>query len=177
MERRIIDYLPYFIRRFDVYEALCSGEQAEFESLWDETDRALSNQFIYTADEYGISRAEAMMGIVPKGTDSLERRRSRVSAMWFNDMPLTMRWLGLWLDKMCGTGAHSESADGYTLEVMLDGNALANAERLKTEIAPALEEACPAALLYKIGTRVKTSSRTGAGAYIEYKIRAEVWPG
>ncbi|MBQ1334740.1 MAG: DUF2313 domain-containing protein [Clostridia bacterium] len=175
MERSISDYLPHFIRHTDDFEAICEGEQPEFEALWDEAERALSNQFIDTADGYGIGRFESLLRIVPKGTDSLEYRRQRVKAGWFAGLPFTLRWLKMWLECRSGGGG-SVSVGDYMLHVTLDRERTEDCEKLKRELVPALSAICPANMGAELETKAAARAALRAGAYTECCVRAEVWP-
>ncbi len=77
--------------------AALEAENAEFAIVWDAVNRILYNRFISTADEYGISRYEKMLGIYPSAEDTLESRRARVQSKWFQQIPYTIR---VFLDKL-----------------------------------------------------------------------------
>lgn len=91
MERRLIHYLPYAVRDFAEYQGITTGEQPEFELVWDAHAEVFVNQFIDTALDYGLSRWEKMLNIFPKGTDTLESRRARIKAKLNNFVPYTIR--------------------------------------------------------------------------------------
>lgn len=94
MEKRLlIDYLPYVVRDYDVFRGITSGEQPEFELVWDAEELAFSNQFIDTATEYGLSRWEAMLKIRPKITDTIESRRITIKAKLNTIVPYSIRAL------------------------------------------------------------------------------------
>lgn len=93
MERQLIQYLPYAVREFDVFKALTAGEQPEFELAWDAQELALANQYIDTATNYGLSRWEAMLQIVPRTSDTLESRRIKIKAKLNTIVPYTIRAL------------------------------------------------------------------------------------
>ena len=93
MERQLIQYLPYAVWEFDVFKALTAGEQPEFELAWDAQELALANQYIDTATNYGLSRWEAMLQIVPRTSDTLESRRIKIKAKLNTIVPYTIRAL------------------------------------------------------------------------------------
>ena len=93
MERQLIQYLPYAVREFDVFKALTAGDQPEFELAWDAQELALANQYIDTATNYGLSRWEAMLQIVPRTSDTLESRRIKIKAKLNTIVPYTIRAL------------------------------------------------------------------------------------
>lgn len=100
----LITYLPQYLREYRETVATLEAENPEFILAWDAADRVLRNVFIETADEYGISRFEGILGIHPTVDDTLETRRSRVRARWFNDIPYTLRVFLERLEEICGAG-------------------------------------------------------------------------
>lgn len=98
----LVKYIPPFMQVYrEPVEAL-KAEKNEFLMIWKATDKVLYNRFITTADEYGISRFESMLGIHPGIDDTLETRRIRVQSRWFNKLPYTIRVLAERIDKLLG---------------------------------------------------------------------------
>jgi hypothetical protein len=93
MERKLSDYLPYAVRDFEEYQGITTGEQPEFELAWDSEQEVFDNQFIDTAQDYGLGRWEKMLNIFPKGTDTLDTRRARIKSQLNNFVPYTFRVL------------------------------------------------------------------------------------
>ena len=93
----LVSYLPPFMQNYKELVAALESENAEFTIVWDAVNRILYNRFISTADEYGISRYEKMLGIYPNASDTLESRRAKVQSRWFQQIPYTFRVL---LDKL-----------------------------------------------------------------------------
>lgn len=89
----LVSYLPPFMQKYREPVAALEAEKPEFDLIWDSMDRIFYNRFISTADEYGISRFERMMGIVPSDAETLEARRLRVHSRWVNSIPYTIRVL------------------------------------------------------------------------------------
>lgn len=114
----LVSYLPPFMQTYKEPVAALEAENPEFQIIWRAADRVLKNRFVSTADEYGISRFERLLGIYPSTEDTLENRRSRVQNKWFNKVPYTMRVLLQRLTKLCGDTDFSLIGDfdvGYTL--------------------------------------------------------------
>lgn len=123
--RRTIDilrYLPEYLRTYEEIRQIMNAENPDLQAMWSDVEQILDNSFILHADEYGISKFEAMLGITPAATDSLELRRQRVLAYWNGDMPYTWRTMLDWLNTMCGEGNYTATLDNnaYTLEVIID---------------------------------------------------------
>lgn len=114
----LISYLPSYLTEYQELTHTLAAENPEFELVWKAADQVLKNEFIATADEYGISRFEKMLHIFPSKEDSLESRRERVQSRWLDAVPYTMRMLLKRLISLCGetdfqlTGNFEQ---GYTL--------------------------------------------------------------
>ena len=89
----LVSYLPPFMADFKEISVTLEAENPEFVLVWNAADRVLQNEFIESADEYGISRFEKILNILPSTEDTLESRRARVQARWFNTIPYTMKSL------------------------------------------------------------------------------------
>ena len=98
----LVSYLPPFVAEYKETNLTLTAENPEFVLVWKAADRALKNEFIATADEYGISRFEKILHILPSRDDTLESRRSRVQSRWFTSLPYTWRMLIQKLIALCG---------------------------------------------------------------------------
>ncbi len=119
----LLSYLPPFLQEYKEMAAIMNAESNELVIVWSGADRALKNEFIETADEYGIARFESILSILPYDGDTLETRRARVAARWFNTIPYTMKALIQRLTDFCGdadfTLTHNFDT-GYKLELVVD---------------------------------------------------------
>ncbi len=98
----LVSYLPPYLKEYKELNAILDAENPELVLLWDAAQKVLKNQFIETADEYGIARFEKLLGILPSTSESLESRRSRVSSRWFDHIPYSLKSLILRLTVLCG---------------------------------------------------------------------------
>lgn len=98
----LVSYLPPFLAEFKEIAVTLEAENPEFVLVWNAAERVLYNEFIETADEYGISRFEKILNILPSTEDTLESRRARVQARWFNTIPYTMKSFLAKLVALCG---------------------------------------------------------------------------
>lgn len=139
----LVSYLPPFMKTYKEPVAALEAENPEFYLVWTATDKVLRNRFISTADEYGISRFEKMLGIYPSAEDTLESRRSRVQSRWFNIMPYTMRTLLSKLQALCGdtdfTLTHNFDV-GYTLTLQTNLEKYGQVEELEAMLSSMLPE-------------------------------------
>ena len=120
MERKLIDYLPYVVRDYDVFQGMMAGEQPEFEAVWQMMKELLDHQFILTAGHLGLSRWEKLLGILPKREDSLEIRRNRILLRLREQLPFTLRRLRQVLEALCGEGKATAETEDYLLKVTVD---------------------------------------------------------
>lgn len=98
----LVSYLPPFMAEFKETGAALEAENPEFVLAWKAADRVLYNEFIESADEYGISRFEKILDILPSTEDTLESRRARVQARWLNTVPYTLKVFCAKLAALCG---------------------------------------------------------------------------
>ena len=111
-------YLPTFMQKYNEPVAALKAEEPEFLLVWKAADRVLYNHFISTADDYGISRFEKLLGILPSPEDTLESRRERVRSRWFKSIPYTLKTLINKLITLCGDRDFTIMADfseSYTM--------------------------------------------------------------
>lgn len=130
----LVSYLPTFMQPYKEPVAALDAEIPEFEIIWKATDQVLKNHFISTADEYGVSRFEKLLGIYPTDNDTLESRRSRVQSKWFSRLPYTLRVLLQKLTVLCGSTDFKLNHDftvGYTLTLETDLELYGQVEELE----------------------------------------------
>lgn len=130
----LVSYLPPFMQTYKEPVAALEAENAEFAIMWNAVDWVLKNRFITTADEYGISRFEKILGILPGEEDTLESRRLRVQSKWFNKIPYTIEVLLKKLKILCEDRDFSLEYDfqkGYDLKIITNFTSAAQLEELK----------------------------------------------
>lgn len=116
----LVSYLPPFMADFREMSETLKAENSQFKIVWDATDRALSNEFIATADEYGISRFESILGILPSKEDTLESRRTRVQMRWFTTIPYTLKSLISKMVSLCGESDFSVTVESDRYRVTVE---------------------------------------------------------
>lgn len=115
----LVSYLPPFLAEFKEIAVTLEAENPEFVLVWNAAERVFQNEFIETADEYGISRFEKMMGLLPDDEDSLESRRARVMSKWLGKLPYTLKMLIKNLTVLCGGSDFkiTSNFNGYTIKI------------------------------------------------------------
>lgn len=174
----LVSYLPSYLQKYNEPMETLKAENHEFAIAWDGVNRILYNQFIATADEYGISRFEKILGILPFIGDDLEARRLRVQTRWFSVIPYTMKVLISKLINLCGS-------DGYTLnlissEYKIIVRVTLTNRHLNDEIIAQLNEILPCnmqldySLLYNQHSMWGKFTHKQLSNYTHYYIRNEV---
>ncbi len=117
-------YLPPYLQEYRELMQALNAENPEFKAVWKETQWILDNNFVVSADGYGLSRFEKILEIHPGKSETLEERRLHILARLNERRPYTLRALRELLGNICGDRFRSASVDTdrYTLEVnVLDG--------------------------------------------------------
>lgn len=118
----LVSYLPPFLQEYKEQNNALTAENPEFTIVWNAADRVLYNEFISTADEYGIARYEKILGILPFAEDTLESRRARVQLRWFNSIPYTMKSLLAKLVALCGENHFTITKQFSVYQMYVDTN-------------------------------------------------------
>ena len=141
-DRKLVDYLPPFLQEHRELGAIMETEQPEIDNLWNSAKQALGNQFISEATESGVERWESMLGVSPKGTDTLDERQFRILTKMNQELPYTLRKLEQVLTTLCGSDGYSIelNAAEYNIEVKLglaNHNNYGEVERILKSMIPA----------------------------------------
>ena len=132
--RLLINYLPLILRKVREYRAITEAEQPEIFALFDRIQFLLDNQFIETATEYGVSRWERLLNILPKGTQTLDERKFAIYLRLAETLPFTYRRLVQLLDELCGEGNYEIELNhgDYELTVLLEMTVENKVQAVKT---------------------------------------------
>ena len=109
-ERLLIDYLPPYMQEYLEIKEIMKAEQPEIDDLWNAVEKALADQYILDATEYGVKRWESMLLISPKDTDTLDERKFRILTRLNQELPYTLTRLKEALTNLCGN-------DGFFIEM------------------------------------------------------------
>ena len=116
MDAKQVDMMlkvPDVLKPVREIKAIIGTENVEFNQLNAAIATYLNNNFVESADDYGISRLETILSIAPKLTDTLDERKFRVLSRINEQLPFTVRSLEQQLETLCGP-------NGYTVEVIPD---------------------------------------------------------
>ncbi len=114
----LLGALPPFVTAYRETAAVLAAEEPEFAAAWEAAARVLRNAFVLTADEDGLARFEALLGVRPARGETAQARRARVWARWINGVPYTERALRERLAALSGGAPVSLSwPRAYTLAI------------------------------------------------------------
>lgn len=122
---------------------------------------------VQTASDYGISKWENALGIIPGDTDSLEVRRFRVNNILTSKLPYTIRWLRQKLTEITGSATAwtlNMNYQDYTATIILSGLDT----DLMLEVEKQLRNAIPANIELEIGGPGISSSEIKVGIAMMY---------
>lgn len=177
--RKLIDYLPNFMQDYRELAVIMEVEQPEIDGLWDAAEAVFADQFIQDATENGVSRWETVLGISPKGTDTLDERKFRILTKLNQELPYTLRKMEQVLTTICGAGNFSIDLqpDKYHIEIKL---ALTNKNNYN-EVADVLKKMVPAnmtqwiQIMYNSHDVLKKFTHAEMAAYTHEQLRNEVF--
>lgn len=156
MRKQLIDYYPPEIRKVLEYQLICATVQKTLDKLAAEADQVLDDQFVLTAGINGVKRYEAVFGITPKDTDSLEDRRFRILTKVNEELPYTFQKLKNMLETLCGAGNFSaEEIQPYGLSVRIGLAASSN----YNDVVALLERIVPANIELDVSLLYVTNDR------------------
>lgn len=112
----MLGFLPEFLRDFRELREIIIAEEPEFDMLVEYLENTLNSMFIQTATEMGLEKYEKLLNIKPVSTD-IEERRANVMALWFSNMPFTIRVLKERLSMIQGNNNVDAWVTNYLLHV------------------------------------------------------------
>ena len=138
---QLIDYIPEFVHITKEFEKLFNALQPEVNNLFEEAENRLIDMFVLGCGEYATQRYEKIVGIVPKLTDSLEKRQIDILAIYNEVPPFTYERLEEMLTAIVGVNGFKMYLDipKYYLKIILKRDKLP----FVTEINDMLERIVP----------------------------------
>ena len=175
MSKELLQYLPAVMRGYREMQIIMESEQPEITALEANMGVVMDNQFLDSAQEYGVARLEAMLRITPSTGESLEDRKFSVLAKLLERLPYTQRELERQLANLCGEDGYSLAVvhDDYLLMVRI---ALSERERFSA-VESLLRRIVPAnmqidlALMYNQHSMLSAFTHGELSAYRHYDLR------
>lgn len=151
MNYRVVDIKEYWssvVAESLEFTVIANAENPEFNYLWEKIYGFVDEIFVQTATEYGVSRMEKVLNIIPFVDDTLDQRKDRIIWQMNLKLPYTMRFLKNILASLVGEENRQVEHDNDTqvLTVRIkDG--LVNMEQLRVD----LEKIIPQHLVLDLG--------------------------
>ena len=109
----LIDYLPYFMQDIREVEKVMNISQPGVDNLQLDTENLLNDFFVIGSSEEATKHYEKILDIIPKLTDSLEKRQYDILVLYNQTLPFTLESLQQKLTAICGE-------DGYILNMFYE---------------------------------------------------------
>jgi len=137
----LIARLPTIMQKYDEIVKITDSQNPEFDLLWAVEEWMRRQLYITTAEEYGLSRYERLLGIAPLPGESFEARRNHILVRWNTQTPYTMRFLVGLLEAITnGNFEINTNFTDYEMEIVLlsaDTSLLQDLAFIKRHIVPA----------------------------------------
>lgn len=148
--------------------ALSEAQDGELGELFDEISRLLSNQFVDTGDEEGVSRREKILGILPDGGETLEFRRQRVLSRLGFMPPYTVESLKVRLEEIFSGEAFSVFCDPESYKISVDG--VYTGRRVIWAVLAAVRKIVPCNMVFSIRRKDNTYERLSGLTHDELSL-------
>lgn len=143
----IIEYLPTWFRNIMDYQALCTTESQQMETLAQAIQTVADNFYFQTMNENAVQMWEQIFSIVPNPqTETLAFRQQRLINRIQMQPPFTLQFLYNKLDQLIGPGKYEINIDypNYTLYILSSAENQAYA----TEVSYTIGRIKPAHIVY-----------------------------
>lgn len=121
LNSNIIEYLPTWFRNILDYQALCTTESQQMETLAQAIQTVADNFYFQTMNENAVQMWEQIFSIVPNPqTETLSFRQQRLINRIQMQPPFTLQFLYNKLDQLIGPGEYEINIDypNYTLYIL-----------------------------------------------------------
>ena len=151
MSYRVVDIKNYWspvVAETLEFKVIADAENPEFNYLWEKVYGLVDEYFVKTATEYGVSRMEKILNIVPLATDTLDQRKEKLLWKMNLKLPYTIRFLKNILASIVGEENRIVEVDNDVRTLIIkikDG--LTNINQLRKD----LEKIIPSDLILDLG--------------------------
>ena len=122
--RKASSYVPQIYKGFTEMEDLIAVEDNILDAAENEKKNLEDNQYVLTANEYGIEQYEDVLDIIPNpAVETLQFRRNRIINRLSMTPPFTFRFLKKKLDEIIGVGKWKAYIDFSTYTLYVESSA------------------------------------------------------
>jgi hypothetical protein len=177
-EVNINRYIPPDRKEFREFNEIAKVENIKLKEFWNRIEDGFNDQFLQDMTVDGVKRWESMLNITPKGTETLEDRKFRISNRLFDDLPYTMRTLQARLNALCGNNGYKIDLKNneYKITIKVELTAKHQVE----EIRKVLTKMIPAnmiqyvELIYNTHEMLSKYTHEELSKFTHYQLREEV---
>ncbi len=149
--KRIIDLSSFAVpvtRDSNDMQEIYRVESIEMQLIWDILIQIFKEQYIYTADDYGLAQWESILDIRPDDTDTPDTRRFTILATLLGQRPYTMIKLRELLDTLCGSGNYEiiEDFTNYNIKFKIS----LGVKKQRDTVATMLKDIIPMNLIFDV---------------------------
>lgn len=148
----IIEYIPHFLRDVLEYKNISTIETSELQKVADDIDYVFKNQFIGSADAYGLSRFESYIHSFSTANDDLETRRKKLLMVTLENRPYTMKSIEKMLSLFFGDYGFDLELNGFELTIKTNYEFDGDTKLVETFLRNVL----PANIYYHLNLRENT---------------------
>lgn len=109
----LIDYLPEFMQNVEEIFTIMNISQPEVDNINQNIKKILTDLFVIGCSKEATKHYEQIVNIIPKLTDSLEKRQYDILAIYNQTLPFTLESLQEKLEAIC-------EKDGYAIEMIYE---------------------------------------------------------
>ena len=177
-EVNINRYIPPDRKEFREFNEIAKVENIKLKEFWNRIEDGFNDQFLQDMTVDGVKRWESILKITPKGTETLEDRRFRISARLFDELPYTMIVLKEKLALLCGKDGYKVNLEQtkYKITIKVELSVKHQVE----EIRKVLAKMIPAnmmqyvELIYNTHEMLSKYTHEELSRFTHYQLREEV---
>lgn len=166
---RLVEYLPEFLRDVREFDEILKSGSEDIGQAELARRSVLENSFLEDITEIGAGRWEAMLGLQPKDTETLDDRKFRIKSYMIGDRPYTFRALLQRLEQLCG-GKDNFSAVRYPAQYKIVASVALTAKGQLKEVRDAMERMLPYNMTFECGLKYNQYQTLGNMTYGEMTV-------
>ena len=174
----LINRLPYFLQQIREFKEIMESEQIEMNTLNNNINTILNNQFILSADSLSLKRYENILGIISKDTDTISDKKFKIITRLTEERPYTYERLKKSLTTLCGDDGYTISLDNETYKLTI-GVELTQTKEFE-DVNNLLNRTVPANIIINLGLiynqyfKFETYTYDELTSYTYEQLRSEV---
>ena len=166
------DYWPRFLSELFEFQEIAGAEQPEFSIVVHDIEEAADDFFLVSLSDYGCSRWEKIMELVPAEGTTIADRRRQILLKYLSRLPYTETMLRNYLERILGEGevVVEIDYDEYALSIEYGGGNDALLASLYTE----LRQMIPANMGFTLSAMEELAMALYAGTVLQVTDSLEV---